>query len=301
MHLDELRALVAIAESGSLLAAARSLKVSRGAVRRRLDALEERLGVALFVRQPPDCTLTEAAQVLLERAPGFLRDARSLLDAARAVGNARPVEVRAALPPGMPPELLVALYGHARAHLPDVLLSVRVTEDPMAQLRDGADVAVMLQDPPEAGPWRTARVIPVPVVLLAHADYVARHGVPDTLEALRQHDLLVWRQPDTDPGALPLLSGGAFPVVPRLVTSDIHMLRRAMVSGHGIAFVPDGGVPSSDEPAGAVVRVLRDQVGRPCHLRLVVPMDAAKSPALRTLIDALVPRMRDTVRALDAG
>ncbi|MGB5311463.1 MAG: LysR family transcriptional regulator, partial [Polyangiales bacterium] len=48
MNLDELRAFVAVSETGSIVAAARSLNFARATLRRRLDELEARAGVPLL-------------------------------------------------------------------------------------------------------------------------------------------------------------------------------------------------------------------------------------------------------------
>lgn len=51
MEWDEAKYFLAVARSRSLIAAARSLKVSAATVARRIDALEKRLGARLFERR----------------------------------------------------------------------------------------------------------------------------------------------------------------------------------------------------------------------------------------------------------
>ena len=52
MDLEELRVLVAVAETGSLLGAAEKLGITRSTLRRRIDDLEARTHVPLLVRSP---------------------------------------------------------------------------------------------------------------------------------------------------------------------------------------------------------------------------------------------------------
>ncbi len=68
MNLDELRAFVAVAETGSIVAAARSLNFARATLRRRLDELEARAGLPLLYRTAQGVTLTEAGA---ERTPAL--------------------------------------------------------------------------------------------------------------------------------------------------------------------------------------------------------------------------------------
>ncbi len=62
---DNLRTFLALAEEGSLTAAARRLRVSHPTIARRIKALEEDLGARLFDRLPDGFRLTEQALELL--------------------------------------------------------------------------------------------------------------------------------------------------------------------------------------------------------------------------------------------
>ena len=65
---NDLRHFLAVARSGSLGAAARSLEVSQSTVQRRLAALEKELGRALVMRGPHGYSLTSDGQRLLAHA-----------------------------------------------------------------------------------------------------------------------------------------------------------------------------------------------------------------------------------------
>jgi DNA-binding transcriptional LysR family regulator len=68
MNLNHLRVFHAVAESASLTAAARVLKVSQPAVSKQLGDLEEALGVRLVDRLPRGVRLTDAGRTLAEHA-----------------------------------------------------------------------------------------------------------------------------------------------------------------------------------------------------------------------------------------
>lgn len=80
MDLKQLRALLAIAETGSVTRAAQLLHVVQPALSRQLRLLEDELGTALFDRTRHGMHLTDAGQVLVEHARRALRE----LDRARA-------------------------------------------------------------------------------------------------------------------------------------------------------------------------------------------------------------------------
>src|SRR5215207_10083944 len=62
----DLELFVAIADTGSLTAAARVCGVTRATIGRRLTTLEERLGVTLINRTTRDLSLTEAGLVYID-------------------------------------------------------------------------------------------------------------------------------------------------------------------------------------------------------------------------------------------
>jgi DNA-binding transcriptional LysR family regulator len=81
MSVEQLETVVAIAEEGSLTAAARRLHISQPPITRRLAALEDEIGARLFDRLPRGMRLTASGQLFLQHA----RDALAAMDRARQV------------------------------------------------------------------------------------------------------------------------------------------------------------------------------------------------------------------------
>ena len=68
MNLKQLEYFVAIAEERQITAAARRLNISQPPLSYELRQLESELGVTLVVRGPRQARLTEAGQLLYQRA-----------------------------------------------------------------------------------------------------------------------------------------------------------------------------------------------------------------------------------------
>ena len=80
MEIRQLRALLAVADTGSVTAAAKTLHVVQPAVTKQIHALESELGVELFERSRSGMSLNASGKLVLERARRALEE----LDRARA-------------------------------------------------------------------------------------------------------------------------------------------------------------------------------------------------------------------------
>ena len=76
MKLNQMRDMVAIAERGSLRAAARHLDLAQPALTRSIGALERELGVTLFERQARGMVLTSAGKLFHRRASAVINEVR---------------------------------------------------------------------------------------------------------------------------------------------------------------------------------------------------------------------------------
>jgi DNA-binding transcriptional LysR family regulator len=286
MNLDELRAIVAVVETGSIVAAARSLKFARATLRRRLDELEARTGVPLLYRTAHGATPTEAGAVLAARGRRILQEANALLSSVREVGAEPAGELRFVFPVGLPPEGVTSLFAALQKKYPHLSLRVHYSEDPLSGLLEDVDVAVHFGTRSPPGSWVSYELLRVHERLVASSEYLQLKGVPKALEELAQHDLLSWDCPDGDATIWPTRQGTTLRVAPHMISPDIHLLRRCAAAGMGIAFLPlpDAGLPGFDAPADGLVPVLPDEVGRERPLRVVVPAVLSEIPRIRAVL-----------------
>lgn len=80
MEIRQLRAFVAIADSGTFTAGAQKVNVTQAAISMQIRQLENETGARLFVRAPRRVILTEAGEHLLLRARQILREHDAALD-----------------------------------------------------------------------------------------------------------------------------------------------------------------------------------------------------------------------------
>jgi DNA-binding transcriptional LysR family regulator len=284
MDLEELRAFLAVVETGSLLGAERKLNLPRATVRRRIDALEARAGVALFNRARDGVHPTEAGMVLATRGRLMIQEAAALVASIREIGHEPSGVLRVLVPVGLPPSMIVPLFAAVRGAYPRLHVHIRFSADPVGGLLDDVDIAAHFGARSPPGPWTSYELLRVKQQLIAHTDYLSRRGTPTTLDELTKHELLCWEAPGEDPRVWPLRSGGTLLVEPACIASDIHMIRQIVLAGQGIGFVPDALLPDPGTDPEAVVPVLPQHVGRDLPFRLVVPTVLSDLPKIKAVL-----------------
>jgi DNA-binding transcriptional LysR family regulator len=167
---EDIRHFLAVAQSGTLSGAARSLKVDHATVSRRLAALEAALDVRLVDRLPRSCRLTSVGKQVLERAKEMETGAHGIARLAKAAHAPLVGRVTLSAPPVLVTHLLVEHLARFRAQYPDIRLSLSAQGQQISLSRREADVAVRLVRPDEAGSV-TRKVGAMAFGLYAHRSY----------------------------------------------------------------------------------------------------------------------------------
>lgn len=290
MDIDELRAFLAVARAGSLLAASVELGLPRTTLRRRIESLEARVGAPLFGRDRAGATLTDPGRALLDQGPGLVAQSEAVISVVRESGRQPRGVMRLAVPHGMAPQALVPALALLTDRHRDLRVRVLTHAQPVSLLPGDADLAIEISAVEPAGPFVCRTLATLSERLVASDAYLARHGVPKRPEDLRDHRVFVWDGAPHD--GLPLARGGTMVIEPAIVAADIHLLRSLARAGRGIAYVPDGALPEDPAIGGAeVVGVLDKHIRRTLHVRLIVPEVLVRSPsvaAVLALVDELV-------------
>jgi DNA-binding transcriptional LysR family regulator len=183
------RSFLAVLEEGSLSAAARALDLTQPTVGRHVAALEKALAVPLFVRSQSGLLPTDAALALRGHAQAMGSIAASLQRAAGRHGEAVQGTVRISASEVIGAEVLPpVLAGLRRAH-PQLRLELVLSNRVQDLLHREADVAVRMTRP-EQDLLIARRIGEIALGLYAHPDYLARHGIPQSLDELMQHALV---------------------------------------------------------------------------------------------------------------
>lgn len=149
MNWELVKIFLAIARSGSATAAARQLEVNHATVLRRIEQLEQQLGVPLFQRLQSGYQLTEQGQNLLGPAQQLENSAMLLLRAAKGLQAQPEGELLVSLPDSALIDLSPSITRFCKQY-PQIRLNIRTSADITDLSRLEADVAVRLTNtPPE--------------------------------------------------------------------------------------------------------------------------------------------------------
>lgn len=183
------QAFLAVAQTGSLSAAARRVGVSQPTVGRQVHAMEEALGTALFRRQPRGMALTEAGAALIEpaRAMEAAAGRLALLAAGEAEEAGGTVRITASI--FMSHHVLPPILARLREEAPEIAVELVASDATGNLLFREADIALRMYRPEQLDV--VARHLgDVPLGLFGARRYLDRRGRPESFEDLRAHDFV---------------------------------------------------------------------------------------------------------------
>ena len=184
-----IRSFVAVAETGSLSAAARRLGASQPTLGRHVAELEQALGVALFRRGRTGYELTESGAALLERGRKVGEDAEAFLRLAQGATARIGGTVRVAASEIVAAYVLPPILARLGAAEPGIEVEVVASNLVENLLRRDADIAVRMVEPRQMD--LVARKIgDLPLCACAATRYLDRRGRPETPQDLMSHDLV---------------------------------------------------------------------------------------------------------------
>lgn len=278
---DLYRSFLAVMRDGTLTGAARRLGLTQPSLGRHVDALEAALGIALFTRSRLGLTPTPQALELLPHAEVMAAAAEALARTASGEAGEATGTVRLTASEIMGTEVLPPMLRPFLRHHPHIALELSLTNRVEDLLRRDADIAVRHLRPRQEA--LVARKIgEVAIGLFGHRTYLDAHGLPESLNDLRQHLLIGW---DRDAGAAAEALAD-FPLI-----RENFAIRCDNYPAQLAALRAGLGIGACQHPIAArdpdLVPVLPDVVRFPLEIWLCAHEDLLASRRVRLLMDHL--------------
>ena len=262
--LKQLESFVSVSTRGSLTAAANAEGVAPAIMGRRLDALEERLGVKLLVRTTRRISLTHEGSAFLEDCQRLLADVANAEASVSAGGVKASGHLRITAPAGFGRRHVAPLVPQFRELHGDVTISLNLSDRVVDLAGEGFDCAVRVGDLPDSS-LVSVRLADNRRLCVATPGYLAKHGTPAHPNELARHACLPLSSDVSQTRGwafrVPRSAGSEevihFKPVGPLDCSDGQVLHDWCLGGLGIAWRSTWEV-DSEIAAGRLVQVLAE-------------------------------------------
>jgi DNA-binding transcriptional LysR family regulator len=287
----QLSTFVAVATKGSLTAAAKSEGIAPAMIGRRLDALEDRLGVKLLLRTTRKVTLTAEGASFLDDCQRLITDLNSA-EAAVSAGSVKATgHLRITAPAGFGRKHIAPLIPEFMVQHPGVKVTLELSDRIVDLLNEPFDCAVRVGELTDSN-LVAVRLTSNQRVIIAAPSYLKRAGTPTSISDLDRHNCLVhgsaglagtqrnWALQDSDGQAL------TYKVTGTMECNDGSAVHDWVMAGHGLA-VRSWWEVGDEVKAKLLTTVLDDFAPPPTGIYAVFPARKHLPLRVRVWVDFL--------------
>jgi DNA-binding transcriptional LysR family regulator len=233
----QISTFVEVINRGSLSAAARAEGIAPAMISRRLDALEERLGVKLLQRSTRKIALTDEGTAFLEdcqRILAELEDAESAVSERSAKATGR---LTISAPAGFGRWHVAPLLPSFLAEHRELTVTLSLNDRVVDLIGEGIDVAIRIAANTDSNLVRI-KLADNQRVVVASPAYIKRHGQPNTLADLAKHNCLAISSDGSQRGWTFRQSGKnvTLKVSGNMECNDGEVLHNWALTGKGLAW-----------------------------------------------------------------
>lgn len=285
--LDELALFVSIVETGSLRAAAEKAAIPAPTLTRRLQKLEQHLGCRLLYRSARRMTPTREGWQYFEQCRPLVHALQQTTAQLDVTFNQVSGTIRVLAPMDLANGLLAPAWMAFMVRYPEVRLELTLSNHMQDLIGSSADLAIRVGTQPDS--LLTMRKLgqAKETLLVASPAYLTRKGIPESVEELKRHDLVVseplstWEMHHSQTGeTMRWHPQGKFCV------NGFHLAIHAAQTGLGILYCPI----TLCHPllqTGELVRILPEWQTDPREIYAVWSQQRHVPARVRTLIDHL--------------
>ncbi|CAM2011313.1 LysR family transcriptional regulator [Acanthopleuribacter pedis] len=294
-NLNRLPYFAAVAETGTITAAAARLAVSKAVVSKQIQQLEAELGVTLLVRTTRRLHLTEAGRALAGRARLILNEVAAAYEEVAAGAEEPRGTLRVTAPLGFGMQVVVGAVAAFRTRYPKVRIALTLSDTTLDVVETQLDLAVRVGWLRESS-HKARKLCDFREIPFASPAFLAEHGPIET---------------PADLAALPFIENRVLPHPTRWtfydkaeqshqVTCEAALsfdatpaIRSVVATGVGFGILPDFAVLPAIA-GGELVRLLPDYHLRQGGVYLVFPNQRFRSAALVKFCELLTTHVNET-------
>lgn len=235
--IEDFNVFLTVVRNNSFSRAAIELGVSNAYITKRIGILEDVLGVKLFYRNTRDIKLTESGEVTRLQAEELIKKTESALEQIKDVKNETVGSIH-----------ICSSFGFGKNHLakalslfykenPKLKVKLTLTDTKIDLVKEGIDLEIIVGDEFHDR-YYARKIAENKRILCASPDYFSDREIPETAQALSEHDCLFLQEKGLPFGLWHLTNGQSKESV--RVSGDLssnsgEVILQWALDGHGIA------------------------------------------------------------------
>ncbi|MBJ7537076.1 LysR family transcriptional regulator [Marinomonas transparens] len=299
LDLTAIRIFVAIAETGSFVAAGKSIGLTRSAAGKALTRLEEYLETRLFHRTTRKVTLTTEGQEFYERCLQILHSIEEAESSLRAQPTQLKGILRITVSEGYGKMVIIPFVSEFQQQFPELSFDISFTDRIVDLVDEGVDLAIRVGDSYTSTQYITRVIDRSRVDLYASPGYLEKNNAPITLADLNAHQLLIYGSGSISHFQLKninnhmvKLQGQSF-----IKFDNGDAIRVACCAGMGISLLPEFLV-KNDVKAGRLIPLSIDELSLDeVAIHSLYPNRQFLSNRVRIFLDTLIEYLERNPRS----
>ncbi|MBZ6395786.1 MULTISPECIES: LysR family transcriptional regulator [Pantoea] len=297
-RIELMQTFIRIVESGSLSAAAAQLGTTQPTISRRLQTLEQRLGLKLILRTTHALKLTDDGERCYAQARQLLATWHALEDELTGASDDPVGTLRVRAPHAFGQDQLIAPLVDYLRRYPRLNIEWMLNDRTPDFMAENIDCAIQVGAPTD--PSVVAILLAeVPRIVVASPGLLARHPPIEQVEQLRDLPWLALTSFYRNEVALQKIDDGQpvnLAITPRLSSDSLYAVRKAALAGMGAAIVSSW-VVQQDLAEGRLVQLTPQWQAPPLPIWLTYPWASYYPARLQhffTMIKAVMPQLAGT-------
>lgn len=188
--LQQMLAFLAVNESGSFTNTAERLGVAKSSVSKQVRALEQYFGIRLIHRETRKLTLTEEGQAIVPHREQMIQSSTSVVHTIDQLKGAVEGPLNISAPPGVGEHLLRLFLPDFLADYPQLKLNLHISETVQPIIENNIDIALRV-GAEDREHFVSQKIGITRAQIYAAPNYLEKHGVPEELNDLSQHNCLL--------------------------------------------------------------------------------------------------------------
>lgn len=238
-HFDwnDLKVFIALHRMRRMTDAGKVLGIDQTTISRRVRALEKAIGTSLFLRRADGFELTAAGEKILPFALEIEQASEQLHEAVSGQNKRLSGSVRVGAPDGLGTYFLPSILTQFQKDHPGVDIEVVSSSRAFRVASKEVHLALSLSLP-ESGRLLARKLGDYHLHFFGSADYVAEHGVPQTLDELKDHRLVGYIADMLFSPEVRYLEELGLRRTVRFASSSMAAQKEAIRAGSGIGILP---------------------------------------------------------------